>query len=517
MDSARPHTGIEKARFHILPLLLLAAIGVFVVRSQNHVVGFEPGYDGLQPGHHGWVSSHTLAIISHATPENRFVGYATASLNAAGQIDYDYFDRYPVFFSVAMHYLLALTPKLSTQFYFAKQIMNAIYMATMLAAYLLLYVICQRRLAALTATILSMSSGYLLFYKDMVHYDQPALLGMLLLMLAIALAKFNGPRWIVYPATIVAVSLGRGYASFSVLLVWLVVDAVRQWRASQHSSIGAHLAEVLRLDASRASLIGAGWGSLCLGYNVAVEASTRGLQPGQTSIIQSALNRLSLNPAFDASYPTVLNLRQFLSDQLIRIIRWSFPLWNYHAPLLINLAILLAMLAITFRYWLRLEPAKQDVLLILLIPGFPWLLAMRNLSAFHDYTAMYYLGLALAFYLALFSQLHLPTRPGLMLLAIVVDIFLFRNLAIQDLHQDIGQPYSTYTYDMITIASKLPPGNPKIHWVDSIPYAPYAPGYYLPSAIEAPLDRADYVIAHRDDYQAENLTKQNGILFLFPK
>jgi hypothetical protein len=516
MDSSKPRTSIRKVRPHILPILLLAAIGLFIAQSQNHVVGFEPGYGALQPGHHGWVSSHTLAIISHAALANRFVGYATASLNASGNVDYDYFDRYPVFFSVAMHYLLALTPRLSTQIYFAKQIMNAIFMTTMLAAYLLLFMVCRRKLVALTASIISMASGYLLFYKDMIHYDQPALLGMLLLLLAIALAKLHGSRWIVYPAAIAAVSMGRGYASFSVLVIWLVVDAVRLLR-QRPQPVRARLSGLLRMDAFRASLLGASWGALCLAYNVAVEASIRGIQLQQTSIIQSALNRLALNPTFDASYPTVLNLRQFMADQLIRIIRWSFPLWNYHAPVIINLAILAIMLGVIARYWLRLDPARQDVLVILVFSGMLWLVAMRNLSAFHDYTAMYYLGLALAFYLAALSQLRWPKGLEIGLLAAAIGMFAFRNLAIQDLHQKIGQPYNSYTYDMMTIASKLPPGNPTIHWIDSVPYAPYAAGFYLPSALDAPLDQAEYVIAHRDGYRAENLTRQNGILFLFPR
>ena len=44
-----------------------------------------------------------LAIIEHATPSNLFVGYTMEYAYEDGSRGYWYFDRYPVFFSVAMH------------------------------------------------------------------------------------------------------------------------------------------------------------------------------------------------------------------------------------------------------------------------------------------------------------------------------------------------------------------------------------------------------------------------------
>ena len=79
-------------------LLVGAGLALLVFLSQNRVVGWEPGYNELQPGHHGWVSSHTLAVIAHATPANGFVGYALTSIDRDGRMDYEYFDRYPVFY-----------------------------------------------------------------------------------------------------------------------------------------------------------------------------------------------------------------------------------------------------------------------------------------------------------------------------------------------------------------------------------------------------------------------------------
>ncbi|MBK8619711.1 MAG: hypothetical protein IPN96_22040 [Anaerolineales bacterium] len=40
---------------------------------------------------------------------------------------------------------------------------------------------------------------------------------------------------------------------------------------------------------------------------------------------------------------------------------------------------------------------RRMIYLILTLSGFVWLFPLRNLAAFHDYTAMYYIGIPLVF------------------------------------------------------------------------------------------------------------------------
>jgi hypothetical protein len=203
-------------------------VALLVFIGQNRVVGWEPGCNELSRNQ---VSPHTLAVIAHATPANGFVGHALTYIDGYGRTDYEYFDRYPVFFSAGMHALLSWKARLSTQIYLAKQAMNGIFLLTLAAAYLVLRQLSLPPVRSLTAAVLAVSSPYLLFYKDMVHYDQPAVLGMLLLVLAIAWTKVNGRRSIVYGATLLAVSFGRGYASLAILLVWLALETIEVYSA----------------------------------------------------------------------------------------------------------------------------------------------------------------------------------------------------------------------------------------------------------------------------------------------
>ena len=174
-----------------------------------------------------------------------------------------------------------------------------------------------------------------------------------------------------------------------------------------------------------------------------------------------------------------------------------------------------AVLALIGLYARRLDPKRRMVVLVLAISGVVWLMAMRNLSAFHDYTAMYYLGLPLAFYVAVTSRLRLPRGAWIAIAIAGLAIFTSRDLMIQGLHEKLGQPYNAYTHDFMRIAAALPGPGQTIDLQDGIPFAPYAFGFYLPDDLLAPPSIADYVISRNPRRLPTNLTPDNEHLFLF--
>jgi hypothetical protein len=487
-----------------------------VFSTQNRVVGWEPGYNALQPGHHGWVSSHALAIIAHASPRNGFVGHALAVVDDQGDPDYVYFDRYPVFFSAGMHALISLTPRLSSKIYLAKQAMNLIFVLTACAAFLLLRKVTGKTLPALAATILAFSSGYLLFYKDMIHFDQPALLGMIVLLYTIALCALDGRRRAVYAGTLFAVSLGRGYASLVVLLVWWLLEAAGALRRPE-TSVRRRLLNLPALVSFRCLAMGCAWAALNPSYNLAIESARRGVSILETSIIASLLKRLALNPEFNVSNEGVLEWGFFLTDQVTRAVRWSFPVWDYEGAPALSAVIIALMLVIIVRYGRSTGAAQRMVLATAAASGVVWLIGMRNMSAFHDYTAMFYLGLALAFYAALASSLRMPRTAWLLVVALSLALFAQGNLRTRALHEEIGNVYSPFTHDFMNIAAALPENGQWIHLAQSVPYAPYAPGFYLPGHLLAPREVAQYIITPHRWYPSPNLTPDNSRLYLFAR
>jgi hypothetical protein len=502
----------------ILPFLVLAGVAVLVFVSQNRVVGFEPGYNELQAGFHGSVSSRTLAIISHATPSNGFVGYVFQYMDENGRKDYDYFDRYPVFFSAGMHALLSLKAKISTQIYLAKQAMNGSFILTLVAAYLLVSLLVRDWAMGLAAVLFSVSSQYFLFYKDMVHFDQPALLGFVFLMYAIAVHMRRPNRLLLYAAALGAVAMGRGYASITVLGVWFLIE-VSQILVQGSLPILDKVRLILKHDSFRVMLIAVIWAGSLLSYNVATEAHKRQIPPMLTSIVQSAENRLSLDESFNEKYAGILDWREFLPEQIDRLVLWSFPIWDYETITWLDATIVLAMLATIVTYGKRLDVNGRKTLALMVISGMVWLIAMRNLSAFHEYTTMYYLGITLAFYVSAFSLLRIPPKFAIALLICALAVFAYRNQRTQDLHYQIGNPYNSYTYDIIRIREQIPGGAVTVYLPQGIKTASTsaAIGFYLPEAFLAPEKNAEYVITSDQGYMPQTLTPDNTRLFLFKR
>ncbi len=122
----KPFSGLER-RIAVVVFVGLAAL---VLATQVRNVEFAPNPDG-------WVSSHGLAIASHADASTGFVGYSLRFEDAEGRSQYEYFDRNPVFFSAALNLLIAQTRTLGGKVYAARQAMNVIFFATLAVAFLL--------------------------------------------------------------------------------------------------------------------------------------------------------------------------------------------------------------------------------------------------------------------------------------------------------------------------------------------------------------------------------------------
>ncbi len=499
---------IQKDISQSLTVFFFTLAIVFTFGFQNRSVGWEES-------HHGWVSSHGLAIIRKATVENYFVGHARTYIDEQNLIEYDYFDRYPFFFSAGFNLVLSIKEGLSTKVYIAKQVMNLIYLGTMGVAFFFLkrFVVSP---AALAVTLLTFANPRLLYYKDMVHYDQPALFGFLFLVLAILIYKWDGVKWPLYVVALLAVSLGRGYASIAIIFLWLSIESLHILKKSNTSYLGK-IQLILKHDALKIAVIAVTWVTILLTYNLVIEAKVRNVLIQETSIFASAQDRLSLNESFNEKHDHILNWSYFSRTQINRVIRWSFPLDFTFLEDWVAIMIF-SFLTLLIVVFIKKSPRERKIPLILMaFSGFVWLFPMRNMAAPHDYTSMFYVGFPLVMYLSVFAYLKPGSETIRYILVMSFLIFASNLSSTRTIHnmQAKNDSVNEYTYDFMEIIKHLEGSGNKIHWASSVKNSPYAPGFYLPTQYIAPIEIADYIVSRDREFDAKLLTPQNTRIYLF--
>jgi hypothetical protein len=412
--------------------------------------------------------------------------------------------------------VLTLSNNLADKLYLAKQVMNLIFVATLVVAFLLIDKLIENKPFALTIVLLAFSNPYLLWYKDMVHFDQPALFGFLLLIYAIALYKLDGSKTSLYVSTFVAIGLGRGYASYSILFLWLALEAILILRI-RGLELRQKFKSILRHPSIFLLVLAIAWGASLLSYNIVAEAHKRDISILQTSIVRSARYRLSLNPEFNLENEGVINWRIFTEGQVERIVQWSFPLKGVNFGLWGNSIILVSMaLAIGIMVW-KQSLEKRLIYLILILSGFGWLIPLRNLSAFHDYTAMYYIGVPLVFFSSVFTFLNPSRRMAYLLAGLALVVYVSAVIQVKGWHEERAGKANMYTYDFVRILEKIDGTGKNINMPEQIPYGPFPPGFYLSEHYLSSRETADYVVTRNKKFSPHNLTPENEIIFLFEK
>ncbi len=480
--------------------------------------------------HHSWITSQILAIVSRATPVNGFVGHSRSVMDADGVVDHEYFTRAPIVFDALTGTLVNLTDNLTLKVWIARQVMHAIFVLTMLLAWRLLRRLGARPVPALVMVTLGFSGYMLLYYREMFDYAHASLLGMMLLLTAIAEEKqARRPRW--RRLTLVALpalALGRGYASLSVLGLWVALEATGILLRGGLTPT-QRLRATFGHPATRLLAVGAVWTLLLLSWNVAHEMARRDLPLAETGIVGSIPERAPGGQNARALPP----LAELASIMERRLVGWFSPLDEAGDRRLQQVA-LAAALALVVVFCARQRPERRVLLLLTAFSGALWIIVMINHSWRHDFTTMYALGIALVFWLALLERVrHSLALHALLLLALA--LFLRNSLEVERRNSDHFRDTAVYTEDFNRIRHRIGRGQ-AVHAAPNlqdevINRGRYTLGFYLGDNILAEAaGHADYFVATRamlalpaalfDDGGEgwrvyRTLTPENRVAFLF--
>jgi hypothetical protein len=482
---------------------------------------------GLSKGHRGWCSANVLAIIEHAKLENGFVGHTLMWQDPDGTRSYTYFDRYPVFFSAAMHVVLN-TVELSRgeQIFVARQAMNALYCASVIFAVLFLLELGVSVPIAVGAATLAASGRLLVFYRDMIHFDHAALTGFVALIWAIARWYRLRNNTFILGMTAFAVCMGRGYASFAVLAVWWIVEAVLAWRAGRAAPLATFKGIVLGAP-TRACALAIGIAVACLSYNIWREAEKNDIGWTEVGIVDSARRRLTStnDDELSAGNKKELQWARFANEQARRFVINAQPFSaspiqpKKHSERSVLLA--LAIFAVIGVYVARRKPELRPPLIVAALAGVVWITAMRRLTAFHDFTMMFTYSANTVLMLALVGWI--PRRAALLATvlgcSVLVNSTYKRNTSLERAEEE-GE---AYTKDFARIEKLLEPG--EVYVTDPldrrkiVPGVPAAVGWFLPHNPMARDEKSNTTISTKKNKKGlgVNLTPMNTKLFLYRK
>ena len=396
------------ARGEALPLalLLLALASVFAF-----------GHDRSQFyrwSHHDQISANALQNSANLSAEHGFLQFRTAKRDGRGETEYVPYNRFPIgSYALVKLAILPFGDDIPKQILAARTLMLAFFAAAAVLAYLALARLLGDRRIALAATLLAFSSYYLLYYNDMVSPEVASLFGIMLVFHGMVLYAQEGRFRQLLVRTAVAVLLG--WHVLGLIAPFVLLALGRELLASRADGGGARPEGERRLR-PRAILAYGAFSALCaalaLGFNFGNEYRALGgeVPLHELPSFQSMLRRSGADAAQE--HVGGLGWATFLRGQFGGIGGMAIPyavadgigldlmqrgsIWPPPAVapwLAVPGAAALAACAAGLR-WLP----QRTLFAALLLSGWCWAVPFRGSTAFHEFEAMFHVGVPLAFW-----------------------------------------------------------------------------------------------------------------------
>lgn len=376
-----------------------------------------------KPGLHNNTSADQLAIAANMSPTHNFVRFFRQTITAGTLTYSELYHRHPVGgYLLIKATILPFGDDLSAILYAIQFVMLIFFTMTAALAYFSFYRITSNRYIALTATLLTFSSSFLLYYNDLISHEIVMdLFGVMLTFHGMVIFMRESHFRQLLVKTCVALSLG--WHVFALLLPFVGLSLAKglakadscrfppprgaEWpappcppslsllrRRSVQLGIGALIYGVTMLGFGFAQEYIALSGEKTLWQLPSFESMSQRLGWSEASIANAryvALPRL-LKQQFDRIggmlLPhTVSNVAGEMGDKIRNVPRSLLSLWGISG-------IVVSAVCLVGSAFVR-----QRILLgTLVLSGFCWSLGVRHSSVFHTYDGLFYVGIPLTFF-----------------------------------------------------------------------------------------------------------------------
>ena len=414
---------LSAALLPAVPLLLL-----LLTLSTVFLFGNGRGYF-YRPWTHTNLTADHLAVAANRSPAHNFLGFRRQTLDADGAPTYKVYNRFPIGGSLLIK--LAILPfgdDSSAQLYTARLLMLLFFTATAVLAYLSLARLTAHRWMALTATLLTFSSPYCLYYNDVVATEVwPDLFGIFLVFHGMVLFVQEGRFRQLLGKTCLALLLG--WHVYALLLPFVVLGVagalVRDVLVGSGGSRSwEHLprmtASLLRSRYLALGVVALLFGTAVLSVNFANEYIALNGETGLTELpsVRSMLMRTGQTENFNPQYPRWMDWPSILKSQFYRIGRMSLPYFfagrvtgqfDFRDPVPLGWQDAIGGILVSGTCLIGLAFVRPTLpWATLVLSGFCWALPMRQFTAtpFHDFESLFYIGLPLLLFSLVLLFIH---------------------------------------------------------------------------------------------------------------
>ena len=389
-----------------LALLLLALSTMFIFGGDR---GNLYKRDGSP---HNGLTARTMALATNLSPQHDFLLFERRD-----ESSYTPYNRFPI--GVYALIKLAIAPfrdNLTAQLYVARTIMLVFSAATAVLAYLALRRLTSRPWIALTATLLTFSSYYYLYYNDMVAVELPSIFGIMLTFHGMCIFMQDGRFRQLLIKTCIALLLG--WHVMSLLLPFVIFGLARHLiiHRGDLSRIRSIAASTI---SSRYAILGIAATAFCallIVFNIGREyLALNGETPvTQLPSVVSYSQRLGIDDRLLTLHSAAVAWDSFLLQQISRIGAAAIPyailqrLVGVDSPPRDSdpLAVLAGVLVLAASLLSLVLIRHRILVATLLLSGLSWILLVRTSTATHEFEALFHLGVPLVFFSASLLLAH---------------------------------------------------------------------------------------------------------------
>ena len=395
-------------------LLLLALSTLWLFERSSYVYRLEEG------GYRSAMTAQSLTLAANLAPEHRFLMFFRQTGETAENRTYVPYNRFPIgTYLVLKGALLPFGHHLAAQIRAAQTVTLLFFAGAVVLAYLALRRLRHGPWVALAATLLAFASFYSLHYADMVSTEITSLFGLWLTAYGLIRFAHDGRLRPLLAKTGLALLLG--WHVMGLLLPFVVLglaqETLRAWAAAPQTRGRALLAAWTGSPYLKLGLAAALFCAALLAFNLTNEYfALEGNVPWAQLPTVDSLNRRSLGPEvirqlqWGGGY-----LYAFLPEQLRRIgtlvapyalVRGlgydlgyehdTFPTFFMAAGLVVCSLCLLGLR----------DSRPRRARAALLLSGWVWVLAVPGSAHWHDFEALFHLGLPLFFFAQLLQGLR---------------------------------------------------------------------------------------------------------------